>query len=164
MDIDKLLKNVPWITKDGHFDPAKYPIDGVLKQALSKTDSDFRSGLNMLASMYAHGRKEAGVFLMGLLLNSDDRWERRIAIVEAMQGIKTQQCADLLFSELRRVKSSNTTRRYLTSVIQVLSLMPLELIQDGFESLAEDKSFGAKMRAKFRRITGEDVFLDLDLW
>src|SRR5438045_1692759 len=100
MDLDKLLKNAPWITKDGHFDPAKYPIDGVLKQALSKNDSDFRSGLNMLGLMSGHGRSEAGVFLMGLLMNCDDRWERRIAIVEAMQGIKTQKCADLLFSEL----------------------------------------------------------------
>src|SRR5262249_53291380 len=128
VDLDQLLKNVPWITKEGYFDPAKFPIDSVLKQALSQNEQELHSGLNMLSSMQAHGRKEAGVFLMGLLLNCDDRWERRIAIVEAMESIKTQTCVDLLFRELKRVKSSNTTRRYLATVIRVLSLMPSELV------------------------------------
>lgn len=28
------LASVPWLTPEGFFDPGKYPIDGVLKQAL----------------------------------------------------------------------------------------------------------------------------------
>ena len=48
MDIKKHLRNVPWITKEGFLDPAKFPIDSVLKQALSDDDRQFRSGLNML--------------------------------------------------------------------------------------------------------------------
>jgi hypothetical protein len=164
MDIDKLLAKVPWITKEGYFDPAKFPIDSVLKQALSEDRESFRSGLNLLQTMASHGREEAGVFLLGLLLASDDRWERRMAIVEAMKGINTKPCADLLFSELRRVKSSNTTRRYLATVLQVLSLMPSGLVEAGFELLAEDKSFSAKMRSKFRRILGDGLFLDEGDW
>ena len=103
MDIKKLLGNVPWITKEGYFDPGKFPIDSALKQALSDDHQEFRSGLNLLASMYGHGRMEAGVFLMGLLVNCDDNWEKRISIVEAMRGIDTKSLADLLFSELKRV-------------------------------------------------------------
>ena len=30
MDPEKLLGNVPWITKEGFFDPAGFPIDGIL--------------------------------------------------------------------------------------------------------------------------------------
>jgi len=45
-----------------------------------------------------------------------DDWEQRIAIVEAVTGITPQACVDLLFRELKRVRSSNTTRRYLTHV------------------------------------------------
>ena len=86
----------------------------------------------MLGSMYGHGRTEAGVFLLGLLVNCDDNWEKRITIVEAMKFIHTKPCADLLFGELKRVKSSNTTRRYLAAVIKVLSSMPSELIEEGF--------------------------------
>ncbi len=114
----------------------------------------------MLSSMCRHGRTEAGVFLMGVLLNCDDNWEKRIKIVEAMKGIDTKPCADLLFSELKRVKSSNTTRRYLGAVINVLSSMPSELIEDGFQTLAEDSSFSPKMREKFRAVLEKRLYED----
>jgi hypothetical protein len=160
MDPKKLLSKVPWITKDGHFNPAQFPIDGVLKQALSDDDQEFRTGLNVLRSMYGHGRTEAGVFLMGVLVNCEDNWEKRIGIVEAMTGINTKACADLLFGELKRVKSSNTTRRYLGTVIKVLSSMPAELVEEGFEILAEDGSFTPKMRDKFRAVFEKRSFED----
>ena len=110
--------------------------------------------------MCGYGRTEAGVFLMGVLLNCDDNWEKRITIVEAMKFIKTKPCADLFFSELKRVKSSNTTRRYLSTVIEVLSSMPSELIQAGFRTLAEDSSFSPKMREKFRAVLEKRLFDD----
>jgi hypothetical protein len=160
MDPKKLLGNVPWITKEGYFDPGKFPIDSALKQALSENDQEFRSGLNLLASMYGHGRTEPGVFFMGLLVNSEDNREKRISIVEAMTGIGTKPCADLLFGELKRVKSSNTTRRYLGAVIKALSTMPSELVEERFEALAEDKSFSPKMRDKFRAVLEKQFFND----
>ncbi len=160
MDIKKQLGNVPWITKDGNFDLTRFPIDNVLKQALSEDDQEFRTGLNLLSSMCDFGRTEAGVFLMGVLLNCDDNWEKRITIVESMKFIKTKPCADLLFSELKRVKSSNTTRRYLGTVINVLSSMPSELIEEGFRTLAEDSSFSPKMREKFRAVLEKRLFGD----
>src|SRR5271157_398824 len=101
------------------------------------------------------------VFLLGLLVNCDDNWEKRIKIVEALKGIDTKPCADLLFGELKRVKSSNTTRRYLGAVIKVLSSMPPELIEEGFETLADDRSFSPKMRDKFRRVLENQLFEDL---
>jgi len=148
VDIKKQLRNVPWMTKEGFFDSTKFPIDNVLKHALSDDDRVFRSGLRTLRLMFHQGRIEAGVFLLGLLVNCEDNWEKRIKIVEAMKGIDTKPCADLLFSELKRVKSSNTTRLYLGAVIKVLSDMPSELIEDGFQTLAEDGSFSPKMRDK----------------
>jgi hypothetical protein len=160
MDLKKLLGNVPWITKDGNFDLTRFPIDSILKQALSEDEKEFKTGLSVLSSMCGCGRTEAGVFLMGVLLNCDDNWEKRITIVEAMSCIHTKPCADLLFSELKRVKSSNTTRRYLATVIKVLSSMPSELTEDGFEALAEDRSFSPKMRDKFRAALEKQFFDD----
>ncbi len=137
-----------------------FPIDGVLRQALSDDDEEFRSGLSMLSSMYGHGRLEAGVFLLGVLVNCEDNWEKRITIVEVLTGIRTKPCADILFRELKRVKSSNTTRRYLGAVIKVLSSMPSELIDEGFEALAKDTSFSPKMRDKFRAVIEKGLFDD----
>ena len=82
MDPENLSGKFPWTTKEGFFDPAQFPIDGVLKQALSDDDQQFRSGLNLLGSMYRHGRQEAGVLLSGLLVTCEDDWERRTRIVE----------------------------------------------------------------------------------
>ena len=112
MDPKKLLGNVPWITKEGYFDPAPFPIDGVLKQALSDDDQEFRTGLNMLRSMYVHGRMEAGVFLLGVLVNGEDHWEKRIRIVEALKGINTKPCADLLFGEFAEVHGIAKEQRH----------------------------------------------------
>jgi hypothetical protein len=149
---EEAVWQVPWITKEGQFDPAEFPIDSILQQALSDDDPEFRTGLNMLRSMYGHGRTEAGVFLLGVLANCEDNWEKRIRIVEVITGMHTKLCADLLFGELKRVKSSNTTRRYLGAVIKFLSSMPSELIADGFETLADDRSFSPKMQDKFRAV------------
>jgi len=77
-----------------------------------------------------------------------------------MKGIDTKPCADLLFSELKRIKSSNTTRRYLATVIEALSSMPTELIEDVFQTLAEDRSFSPKMRDKFRAVLEKRLFED----
>jgi hypothetical protein len=134
----------------------------VLKQALSPDEKQFRSGVTMLQSMYHHGRAEAGVFLLGLLLTAEDHWERRSAIVEALSGVETRACAQLLFGELKRVKSSNTTRRYLTTIIKVLVNLPSELVLEGFATLAQDKSFSQKMREKFKAALAKDALDDVD--
>ena len=157
MDVNDLLDKVPWIAEEG-FDPAKFPIDGVLKQALSEDEREFHSGLTMLGSMYSHGREEAAIFLLGLLVTCRDDWKRRTAIVDALRGVETASCANTLFNELKRVKSTNTTRRYLAAVINVLASMPLELVQSGFEALANDKSFSYKMRNKFAAVLSEQHF------
>jgi hypothetical protein len=151
----------PWLTKEGFFDPANFPIEGILKQAVSDDESQFRSALMMLQTMHHHGRTEAGMFLLGMLVTWQDDWEQRIAIVEAVTGIKTQACVDLLFRELKRVRSSNTTRRYLTVVLKVLVKMPSELVLPGFDALANDNFFTAKMRKKFQAIL-EEVMFDED--
>jgi len=160
MKPENLPRKEPWITKEGFLDSTKFPIDDVLKHALSDDDRVFRSGLRVLRLMSHEGRIEAGVFLLGLLVKCDANWEKRITIVESMKFIKTKPCADLLFSELKRVKSSNTTRRYLATVIEVLSSMPSELIEAGFRALAEDNSFSPKMREKFRAVLEKRLFGD----
>lgn len=161
MDPRKLISNVPLFTKDCFFDPTHLPIESALKQALADDDQEFRTGLYLLRSMHGSGRTEAGVFLMGVLVNCEDNWEKRIKIVEVMTGMHTKPLADLQFGELKRIKSSNSTRRYLRAVIRVLSSMPSELVEEGFETLAEDRSFSPKMRDKFRAVLENRLFDDV---
>ena len=61
MNPENLPGNEPWITKEGFFDSTKFPIDNVLKHALSDDDRVFRSGLRTLRLMFHQGRIEAGI-------------------------------------------------------------------------------------------------------
>ncbi len=130
---DDILKklNLPWITDDGYLDWAKFPIDSVLKQALSLEDQVFRSACRTLASMYAAGRAEAGIFLFGLLIHNPDDIIRKAPIVEALVHIQTKEAADLLFRELRITVSSNSTRKYINTILKTLKHFPLEYIEEG---------------------------------
>jgi len=143
---------IPWLTEDGYFDAAQFPIDSVLKHAMSRDPREFQTGLGMLDSMCHLGRREAGVFLIGLLMTCEDDWERRTEIVYALRNVETPACAKVLFGDLKRVKSTNTTRRYLKAVIDRLARMPPNLVRDGFEELAIDSSFTHRMRSIFRAI------------
>jgi hypothetical protein len=65
---------------------------------------------------------------------------------------------EALINELRRVMSSNTTRRYLDAVLTALSRLPGELVYDRLLELSRDRSFSVKWRRKFedaaRRLEG----------
>ena len=144
---------IPWITPDGYLDMTKLPLESCYQQALSEDPVAVRSALHVLQSATAHDRPEAGVFLMGLLVHAPpEDWESRCEVAEALRVTHTRPCAALLFSELRRVKSSNTTRRYLGTVLKTLAHFPRDLVREGLESLAADPSFSYRLRAKFRAV------------
>lgn len=148
------FRGVPWITRDGYLDLTRFPIDDLLRRAMSTEAEEARNALSVLRAMLSHGRTEAGLFLLGLLMNAPDDWERRRVIVEALRGFHTPGCRDLLFSELRRVKGSNATRRYLTAVLETLAEMPRDLVEREFAELLRSTAFSPRMRAKFAAILG----------
>ena len=144
------LPNVPWITADGAFDPAKFPIDSILQQCVGLDLEKFRSGCSLLAAMVAHGRAEAGVFLLGLLRYYEGDLDRLAVIVDTLGQFQDARCAAAVFGELRRVPSSNKTRRYLDIVIRTLVRLPADIVQEQLWELSEDSAFSYKMRAKFQ--------------
>ncbi|MEE9282357.1 MAG: hypothetical protein V3V67_19510 [Myxococcota bacterium] len=157
------LPDLPWITKDGYFDMLKFPLDDILKDAVGPHRNRVENSLRFLGSASSSGRTEAGVFLMGLLTSlPEDDWELRIQTVQALRFAPTDRCAALLFGEIRRVRSSNTTRRYIAALLDVLESFPEELVCDEFEALAADKSFSYKMRKKFRHAAGDYDWAELE--
>ncbi len=144
------LPNVPWITPEGSFDPTQFPIDSTLRQCVSGNSEELRWGCRLLATMVGHGRVEAGVFLLGLLDYFQDDLSALGVVVESLGEFEDARCAAALFSELRRVASSNKTRRYLDTVIGTLTRLPADMVQERFLGLAADSAFSYKMRAKFK--------------
>lgn len=146
------LTDIPWITEDGSLDPTKFPIEGLLRQALNEQDDRFRSACVMLRLMCAAGRAEAGIFLLGLLQFYRENMKRLAVVVENLAAFHTTQSVQALVNELRRVKSENSTRRYLKSVLDALSYFPSGLAERSVRALAEDESFSTNMRQKINTV------------
>jgi len=144
------LSGVPWITSEGHVDVLRVPLESTYSKAVGADPLQARNALRLLGCAAGYGRMEAIVFLLGFFVSRPpEDWEMRIEAVEALRFCRTREAADLLFSEIRRVKYSNTTRRYLDTILDVLALFPRELVQEGFERLCADTSFSRRTREKF---------------
>ncbi len=139
-----------WMTAEGTLDLAELPIDGILKQAIDPEFERFRSACTLLGSMAGAGRLEAGLYLIGLLGCYASDLQRLEVIAEQLGHFPHESSANALLAEIRRVRSSNTTRRYLDRLLRSLADLPLHLVKSGLEILAEDTSFSSNMRAKFR--------------
>ena len=153
------LANAPWITKEGWLDPAKFPIETPVGQCLNPRADAFGHGCRFLGSMAAHGRKDAGIFLLGLLRYHEDDLAIAATVVESLGRFQDDRCIKVLFAELRRVASSNATRRYLNTVVRTLLQMRSDKVPQGFGELARDSSFSYRMREKFAAASEEHGYL-----
>jgi hypothetical protein len=152
--------NVPWITKDGYLDLTKFPIDSTLSQAVSDKGEEFANACRILSSMAYAGRKEASVFLCGLLGYVGNDTMRKEEIVEALSLVRTHQVANLLFAELESMESSNSTRAYIRRILKALEGFPMECVEKGFERLLSDPKWSSRMKRKFKEIIEKIDYLN----
>ena len=135
-----------------YFDPATYPLEKVVKKALSREDRDFHTACQLLIARKEHAKDEVIVVFLGLLAIYSDNLERLTWIVRLLRILPSEATAKRLFAELRRVKSNNTSRRYLSAVLDTLAEYPLSLTGDWFDELSEDSAFSQRRRAQFRAL------------
>jgi hypothetical protein len=141
----------PWLTEHG-VDMSLYPIDGILKQALSPDDEEFRSGCALLKSMCSVGRIEAGIFLLGLLKHYPDNYSRLTLIADSLALFPHSETVEAFASELRRVQGSSATRAYLRRIIDALERFPTELVDEHIQRLATDPLVGARFRQRLKSL------------
>lgn len=156
------LPDVPWITERG-IDFTRMPLDSIFSRAVSTDWEDARGAISVLQAAVNAGRREAAVFLLGLLadLPAGDLVLRE-EVVGALGRWETKECAAALAAEMRRVGSSNRTRAYLYSIIDVLRRFPPAIKDPVLESLAVGPMFGAKLRARFREAIS--TYVDPRAW
>lgn len=138
------------IVLDGFFDPGTIQIDSVLLQAFDEDAAQFRGACTTLGTMALAGRREAGVFLLGLLSFYRDDLERLSPVVRALRAFPIPETVDALTAELRRIPSSNHTRTYLNGVFEAVTGFPDDLVRDRLAELSADRSFSIKWRRKFQ--------------
>jgi len=135
------------MTEDGYLDFSKVSMDSVLRQSLSPDITQFGLACRTLGTLEANGRTEAGVYLLGLFYHFRDDLMRLACVVGQLP--KDSRSAQMLIAELYRVKSSNSTRRYLDTVIKTLTSYPPPLIEEHIERLSCDKALSVWIRGKF---------------
>jgi len=138
------------IVFDGFFDPGTIQIDSVLLQAFDEDAAQFRGACTTLGTMALAGRREAGVFLLGLLSFYRDDLERLSPVVRALRAFPIPETVAALTAELRRIPSSNHTRTYLNGVFEAVTGFPNDLVRDRLAELSADRSFSIKWRRKFQ--------------
>jgi len=106
--------------------------------------------------MCGTGRVDAGVFLLGLIWRHSNEYSRLVLIVNALESFERPETVKALASELRRVKGSSLTRRYLRRIIEVLGRFPSELAGETIEQLSMDPTVGAKFREHLKELTGNN--------
>ncbi|MBF0421284.1 MAG: hypothetical protein HQL77_16830 [Magnetococcales bacterium] len=152
--MDNPLKGLkaPWISQDGEILIEKLPIDPYLEKALHPDYEVFRQGCMTLKMMHHRGKVGAAIYLLGLFHYYRDNLQRLTHVVDCLDTYQTRECAEALLSELRRVKSSNTTRNYHNKILRALSSFPLDMVENGLTELANDRLYTQKMRGKFKKV------------
>lgn len=146
---------VLWITADGHLDLAKFPIGSTLNQAVGQDMAAFRSACVALTTMSAAGRQDAVVVLCGLLAVYRHDLVRKEFVVTALGHTTTGIVAEILFDEIERTVSSNTTRRYIGAVLKALSFLPVALLRGRLDAMLADRKWSPKMKQHFRDLLAE---------
>lgn len=83
-----------------HFDPATYPLEKVVKKALSHEDRDFHTACQLLVARKEHANDEVIVVFLGLLAIYSDNLERLTSIVRLLRILPSEATAQRLFEEL----------------------------------------------------------------
>ena len=134
-----------WMTAEGTLDLAELPIDGILKQAIDPEFERFRSAYGLLGCMAGAGRREAGLYLIGLLGLYPSDLQRLEVIAGAAWAFFPR-----VVREPTLGRDPARQKFEYHSAILGPAVLPLYLVKSGLEGLAEDTSFSPKMRAKFR--------------
>jgi len=131
------------------FDPSTFPIEPILRQAVSLDVGRASDAWSLLGTMASNQRPVAGIFLLGLMRVHGGDLTRMAVLVRAVSFFPSEAAADALKGEFYRVPSSPATRTYLNEVLRALMQLPAPLSREALKTLADDKKLSVKWRRRF---------------
>jgi len=131
------------------FDPSTFPIEPILRQAVSLDVGRASDAWSLLGTMARNERPEAGIFLLGLMRVHGGDLTRMAVLVRAVSFFPSEAAADALKAEFYRVPSLPATRTYLNEVLRALMQLPAPLSREALKTLADDKKLSVKWRRRF---------------
>ena len=114
-------------------------LEAVMADAVSRDFTRAGKAVCTLSVMAARGRREAVVFMLGLLSALGRReWHLRCTVVSALSCVKTSEVADALVAELRATKPIKDAWGYIGEIVDAVCGFEPKLVRAGVKRLEAD--------------------------
>ncbi len=130
------------------------PVEPYLPDLYSSSRSKRDKGLNSIGGLTSLGNEKARNVLIKFLndLGPPQNVEQarfKVEILHYFRGLeKDQDLLDMLLSDLEHTVSNNSTRQWITAILDFLGRVPVELIEEQLKSMINRKVFSQRLKKR----------------
>ena len=150
--LEEQLKNIDWKT---------LPVNSYVEKLEKGDKEEQKKVLRNLGSLSLQGNREAFEVLLNYLkvLPPPEKIEEVHIKIDILEDLKRRDAPDqrsrlisLLVEELYKVASNNTTRQWITKILQYLARAPEAEVRQPLETLLKERKFSFRMRGKIEAV------------
>ncbi len=130
------------------------PVEPYLQDLYSSSGSKRQEAVNSLGSLTNLGNEKAGDVLLDFLkkLGPPETLEQARFKAETLRHFhgreSNQNLLELLFSDLENTVSNNSTRQWITAILDFLGRAPLKLIKNRLQSMVDRNIFSHRLKQR----------------
>lgn len=159
-----------------HIDFKTLPVEPYLKKLENGDKEEQKKALRSLGSLLSLGNREAFEVLFDYLkvLPPPEKIEDVHLKIDILEELKRGDAPDqrsrlisLLIEELSKVASNNTTRQWITKILQYLARAPEAEVRQPLETLLKKRKFAFRTRQKIEAVLeqlGQEDYFDRKWW
>ena len=132
------------------------PVDNHVAQLKDVDRNKQLQGVSTLGSLSLFGNKNARSELIEYFKelnppNTLDEVHFKLKVFRHIENLgKTSDIIPCLIYELYHIQSNNTTREWISKILQYLGYCPIEMIRDPLEKLLSEKKMSYKLKSKIK--------------
>jgi hypothetical protein len=134
------------------------PVEPYLQDLYSTSGTRREQAGNTLGALVTLGNEKAGDALLNFLkeLGPPETLEQSKFKAETLRHFKGQKSnldlLEMLFTDLENTSSNNSTRQWITAILDFLSRAPLELVEGRLQSMVDRKFFSHRLKKRVLHI------------
>lgn len=131
------------------------PVEPHLQALYSSSRKKRKSAINTLGLFTVQGNKKAAEALVNFLneLGPPETLKQakfKVELLRHFQGQESnQELLEMLLSDIENTVSNNTTRQWISAILDCLRRAPLELIEDRLQSMVDRNIFSYRLKKEY---------------